>query len=63
MLLNTDKTRVMLITIRQKRLHINENILSLSYHDVELQITTGDKILGINIDENLIWKKSLSICM
>ena len=55
MLLNTDKTKVMLITTRQKRLHINENILSLSYNDVELQITTGDKILGVNIDENLVW--------
>ena len=55
MLLNTDKIKVMLITTRQKRLHINENILSLSYNDVELQITTGDKILGVNIDENLIW--------
>ena len=55
MLLNTDKTKVMLITTRQKRLHINENILSLSYNDLELQITTGDKILGVNIDENLIW--------
>ena len=45
----------MLITTRQKRLHINENILSLSYNDVELQLTTGDKILVVNIDENLIW--------
>ena len=56
MLLNTVKTKVMLIATRQKRLHINENILSLFYNDVELQITTGDKILGVNIDENLIWK-------
>ena len=55
MLLNTDKTNVMLITTRQKRIHINENIPSLSYNDVELQITTGAKILGVNIDENLIW--------
>ena len=55
MQLNTDKTKVMLITTRQKLLHINENILSLSYNDVELQITTGDKILGLNIYENLIW--------
>ena len=55
MLLNTEKTKVMIITTRQKRMHINENILSLSYNDVELQVTTGDKILGVNIDENLIW--------
>ena len=53
MLLNTDKTKVMIITTRQKRLHINENILTLLYNDAELQITTGDKILGVNIDENL----------
>ena len=55
MLLNTDKTKVMLITTRQKRIHINENILSFSYNDVELQITTEGKKLGVNIDENLIW--------
>ena len=43
MLLNTEKTKVMLITTRQKKLHINENILSLSYNNAELQVTTGDK--------------------
>ena len=57
MLLNTDKSKVMLIKTRQKRLHINANILSHSYNDVELQITKGDKIPGVNIDENLIWNK------
>ena len=43
----------MLITTKQNRLHINENILSLSYNNVELQVhvTTGDKILGVNMDE------------
>ena len=53
MVLNTEKTRVMLITTKQNRLHINENILSLSYNNVELQVhvTTGDKILGVNMDE------------
>ena len=30
MLLNTEKTKVMLITTRQKKLHINENTFSLS---------------------------------
>ena len=46
--LNTNKTKDALITtsLRQKRSHRNKNILSLSYNDVELQITTGDKILG-----------------
>ena len=50
MLLNTEKTKVMIITTRQKRLHLDESILSLSYNDIDLEIITGDKILGINID-------------
>ena len=37
----------MLITTRPKRLHINENSLSLSYNNVELQVTIDDKILGV----------------
>ena len=54
MLLNTDKTKVVLKSTRQKRLHKIDNVLSLSYSGVELQITTGDIRLGINIEENLI---------
>ena len=45
----------MSITTRQKRIHIDESILSLSYNDVDLEKTTGDKILGINIDAKLTW--------
>ena len=70
MLLNTEKTKIMIITTRQKRLHIDESILSLSYNDVDLEITTGDKILGINIDANLTWSdhfhfvyKKVSTCV
>ena len=61
MLLNTEKTKVMLITTRQKRLHINENSLSLSYNNVELQVTTGDKILGVNMGENLLWNNHYQV--
>ena len=55
MYLTLIKQKVMIITTRQKRLHLDENIFTLSYNDTELQITTGDKILGVNIDENLTW--------
>ena len=55
MILNTQKTKVMLLATRQKRLHIDENIFVLNYNDIDLQITTGDKILGVNIDQNLQW--------
>ena len=56
MLLNTETTKIIIITTRQKRLYIDESILSLSYNDVDLEMITGDKILGINIDANLTWR-------
>ena len=55
MLLNTDKTKLMLITTRQKRVRLDENLFTLTYNDVILQLTTGDKILGVNIEQNLLW--------
>ena len=36
MLLNTEKTKIMIITTRQKRLHVDESILS--YNDVDLEV-------------------------
>ena len=43
----------MLITTRQKCLHlaVDEHNLKLSYDNIDLQITTGNKTLG----ENLQW--------
>ena len=55
MVLNTEKTKIMLITTRQKRLYVNENNLTLSYNNIDLQVTSGDKILGVYIDKNLQW--------
>ncbi len=45
--LNTSKTKVMLITTRQRRAILADNSLKLAYNDINLEITTGDKILGI----------------
>ncbi|MCG8112744.1 MAG: reverse transcriptase domain-containing protein [Candidatus Thiodiazotropha taylori] len=55
MVLNTDKTKVMLITSRQKRLMLQNPVLSLMYNGITIRMTTGDKILGVHVDENLIW--------
>ena len=52
MLLNTETTKVMLIPTRQKRITLYVSLLSLSYNEIDLQLTTGDKILGVYIDEN-----------
>ena len=55
MVLNTLKTKVMLITNRQKRINLFESALSLTYNDIDIKMTTSDKILGVHVDENLSW--------
>ena len=55
MLINTDKTKVMFITSRQKRCNLTDASFHLKCNNIDLKLTKGDKILGANIDENLIW--------
>ena len=47
MVLNTLKTKVMLITSRQKRNNLHESTLTLTYSDMDIRMTTSDKILGV----------------
>ena len=61
MILNTQKTKVMLLATRQKRLHIDESIFVLNYDNTQLQVTTGDKILRINIEQNLQWNDHFQV--
>ena len=53
MLLNSAKTKVMLVTTNQKRKRINTDKLNLIYNDEPLSMTTSDKILGVCVDTNL----------
>ena len=55
MLINTAKTKVMLLTTPQKRIHLNENTLKLTLNNEILTVVTSDKILGVHIDNNLTW--------
>ncbi len=55
MLLNTDKTKIMLITSRQKRTSMLDKVLKLKYDDIDINMINGDKILGIHVDQNLQW--------
>ena len=69
--LNTDKTKVMLITSRQERLTLQNPGLSLRYSDIDIKMTPSEKILGVHVDYNLMWnnhfqhvsKKNLIIFM
>ena len=54
-MLNIDKTKVMLITSRQKRTVLNDAVLNLKYSDIDISMTTCDKISGIQVDDNLTW--------
>ena len=54
MLLNTDKTKLMLITNRHRSNTFAGNDLTL-YNDVELHITCCEKYLGVHFDNTLEW--------
>ena len=41
----------MLITSRQKRNNLHDGELSLKYNDIDIKMTTSDKILGGYEDE------------
>ena len=45
----------MLITTPQKRLHLQNSILHLTYNNDVLKNVKNDKVLGVHIDNNLTW--------
>ena len=55
MVLNIDKTKVLLITSRQKRYTLQDSCLSLRYDEIDIKMTRSHKILGVQVDENLMW--------
>ena len=57
MVLNTLKTKVMLITTKQKRNGLNKDGIELKYNDDPLQSIANDKILGVFVDNNLSWSE------
>ena len=54
MVLNIEKTKVMLITSRQKRTSMQSPVLSLTYNDIYIRMTHADKILGVHMVDNLM---------
>lgn len=55
MLLNSSKTKVMLVTTSQKRQRLSAVDLKLHYMNESLQMVSSDKILGVHVDNNLNW--------
>ena len=59
MVLNSVKTKVMLITTNQMRHGLNRDGLYLNYNDDPLQTITNEKILGVFVDNNLTWSEHI----
>ena len=55
MVINIDKTKLMSISSRQKRTNMKDSNLTLVYDNFDLQVTSCEKVLGVNIDDNLTW--------
>ena len=55
MLINSEKTKLMLISSRQKRNNMTDDNLTLAYDNFDVQVTRYEKNLGVHIDENLTW--------
>ena len=60
MVINTEKTKIMLITCRQKRQNLQKSVLSLTYNNIDIRMTACDKIRGIYVDENLLWHEQFN---
>ena len=55
MLLNSSKTKIMLITTNQKRQRLDKEILDLNFNEESLNMISNDKILGVTVDQDLTW--------
>ena len=55
MLINTTKTKVILITTPQKQLYLNNYSLQLTYNNEALSVVACEKILAVFMDNNLTW--------
>ena len=54
MIINIDKTKLMLISSKQKRKFMKDNKLAIVFDNFDLQSTSCEKVLCVHID-NLTW--------
>ena len=55
MIINTDKTKIMLIASRQKRNSLISCDLNITFNNLELKNSSNEKILGVHVDHNFVW--------
>ena len=54
MLINTEKTKLMLIASRQKRNSLIDSDLNITFNDIDFKISNNEKILGVHVDQNFV---------
>ena len=55
MLINTEKTKLMLIASGQNRNSIIDSDLKITFNDIDLKNSSNAKILGVHVDQNFVW--------
>ena len=55
MILNSSKTKVLLVTTTQKRQRLHNETLDLKFNNESVNMISNDKILCIYVDNNLNW--------
>ena len=51
--------KLMLLTTRQKRLHITTADMTLTYNDETLNNISDDKILGVQVDDHVLFSNHI----
>ncbi|MEW8546101.1 MAG: hypothetical protein AB2693_21485, partial [Candidatus Thiodiazotropha sp.] len=59
MVINTSKTKLMLITTHQRRAFLDTDNLFLTLNHAKLSTQEKDKILGVIVDNNLSWSSHI----
>ena len=59
MVINQDKTKAMLVTSRQRRSRIDDS-MKISCNYLQLSTVPSKKVLGVQIDNNLLWTEHIS---
>ena len=59
MILNSSKTKVLLVTTTQKRQRLQNENIDLKFNNESLNMISNDKILGVYVDNNLTWSEHI----
>ena len=58
--INTSKTMTMLITTQQRRHHLQNDQLSITLNELNLQQVNQQKVIGVVVDGNLKWREHVN---